>query len=344
MDDTSFTIIQLLLIISIITGVVAWLLRSLLCKALQNPDDKVVLVTGCDTGIGHELARHLESLGFTVFACCLDTSSEGAQRLRVAAGPRLTLVNMDVRSEEHVRHAIHFVRENMPKGEEGLYALINNAGVCVCGEFDWQTMGQIANQVDVNLLGPMRVIKQCLPLLRSGNGRIINVSSVAGLQGYPGLSAYCATKFGLEGFTKVLRSELEKFGIPVVSVQPGDFSKATKLLDNHHFNMNVMWGEMSEENRRQYQDYFVAYHDTVAKLGITGQRRKPLPSLPKSLLVGFEKAILSLQPEKSYLLLPTWTSEIKMLLLNMLPSKLAQRIVSDRYKKTVPKIQMRQNL
>ena len=124
-----------------------WLVRNLLCQALLSPDGKVVLVTGCDTGIGHELARHLESIGFTVFACCLDTSSEGAQRLRMAAGARLTLVNMDVRSEEQVRQAVMFVRENMPKGAEGLYALVNNAGVCVCGEFDWQTTDQIRNQV-----------------------------------------------------------------------------------------------------------------------------------------------------------------------------------------------------
>ena len=123
---------------------------------------------------------------------------------------------------------------------------------------------------------------------------------------------------------------MSKFGISVVSVQPGDFSKATKLLDSHHSNMNLMWGEMPEESRRQYQDYFITYHDTVARLGITGQRRKPLPSLPQSLIRGFERAILTLQPEKSYLLLPTWTSQVRMTLLNLLPAILGQKIVSHR--------------
>ena len=65
-------------------------------------------------------------------------------------------------------------------------------------------------------------------------GRIINVSSVAGLYGYPGLSVYCASKHALEGFSRAMRQEMAKFGVSVITVQPGDFSKATRLLDNHH--------------------------------------------------------------------------------------------------------------
>ena len=64
--------------------------------------------------------------------------------------------------------------------------------------------------------------------------RIVNVSSVAGLYGYPGLSTYCATKHAMEAVSAVLRQELAKFNISVITVQPGDFSKATHLLDNHH--------------------------------------------------------------------------------------------------------------
>ena len=151
----------------------------------------------------------------------------------------------------------------------GLYGLVNNAGICVCGEFEWLTWKQIQRQVEVNLLGTMRVTKYCMPLLKSGQGkefeflkhcsyfrelyckdtnmlpshnklhyfrlgRIINVSSVAGLYGYPGLSVYSATKHALEGYSAALRQECAKFNVNVVTVQPGDFSKATHLLDNHH--------------------------------------------------------------------------------------------------------------
>ena len=76
-------------------------------------------ITGCDTGIGHELARHLDGLGFHVFAGCLDTSSEGAQRLRVECSPFLRLVNMDVTRDDHVKHAIDYIVDNLPAGEQG---------------------------------------------------------------------------------------------------------------------------------------------------------------------------------------------------------------------------------
>ena len=66
------------------------------------------------------------------------------------------------------------------------------------------------------------------------SGRIVNVSSVAGLYGYPGLSTYCATKHAIEAVSSVLRHELVKFDISVVTVQPGDFSKATHLLGTDH--------------------------------------------------------------------------------------------------------------
>ena len=75
-------LLQLLEVGSIIAGLITWLLRSLMCKAKNEVINQAILVTGCDSGIGHELAKHLDSLGFYVFAACLDTSSEGAQRLR----------------------------------------------------------------------------------------------------------------------------------------------------------------------------------------------------------------------------------------------------------------------
>ena len=66
------------------------------------------------------------------------------------------------------------------------------------------------------------------------DARHVNVSSVAGLYGYPGLSTYCATKHAIEAVSSVLRHELVKFDISVVTVQPGDFSKATHLLGTDH--------------------------------------------------------------------------------------------------------------
>jgi len=111
--------VQLVVVGSVAAALVAYLLRQMACKAREDAGGKAVLITGCDAGIGHELARHLDALGVHVFAGCLDTGSEGAQRLRVECSPFLRLVNMDVTRDDHVAHAFDYVAENLPAGELG---------------------------------------------------------------------------------------------------------------------------------------------------------------------------------------------------------------------------------
>ena len=94
-----------------------------------------------------------------------------------------------------------------------------------------QTASNI-NNVNVSMF---LITQACLPLLKSCPGsRLINVTSVASRLPCPGLSVYTATKHALSGFSEVLRLELAKFQVSVVTVQPGDFSKATNLLNDHH--------------------------------------------------------------------------------------------------------------
>ena len=119
MDDIWLVLLQLLVVGSILGILLTYLLRGLVCKATLDVGTKSVLITGCDTGIGHELAKYLDSIGFHVFAGCLDTSSEGAQRLRVECSPFLKLVNMDVTRDDHVQHAVQYVLDNLPAGENG---------------------------------------------------------------------------------------------------------------------------------------------------------------------------------------------------------------------------------
>jgi len=131
---------------------------------------------------------------------------------------------------------------------------------------------------------------------------------------------------------------LVKFDISVVTVQPGDFSKATHLLDNHHRNMNEMWSEMSDGQREEYKEYFIAYHNGVAKTGITGKRIKPLTVLPKNVINGFDKAMLTKVPDNHYLLLPTWHSQLKMTIIGFLPQIFAQKWAAQKYRKALPKV------
>jgi len=339
MSEASDSAISICIAFSVILGVLVWLLRALICRTQLEAEGRAVLITGCDTGIGHEVARHLDSLGCLVFAGCQNTASEGAQRLRVEASPRLQLVNMDVTQPSHVEMAIRYIEESLPQHCSGLWAVINNAGSCVCGEYDWQTMDQVRTQVETNIMGSLTVTKACLPLLKHCPGsRLINVTSVASRQPCPGLSVYTATKHALAGFSEVLRLELAKFQVSVVTVQPGDFSKATNLLNDHHRNMNLMWSEMTDTAREEYKAFFLAYHDTVAASGFTGRRIKPLSVLPPALLRGFETAVLAKVPQTNYTVMPSLVSSVRLAVMDLVPKSWIQSYILRRYSKSIPEV------
>lgn len=91
----------------------------------------------------------------------------------------------------------------------------------VFGEFEWQTKSQIADQINVNLVGTINVTQKFLPLVRSHKSRIVIVCSHCSLESLPGFSIYGATKAGLLAFATSLRVELKKFDVSVVSFIPG---------------------------------------------------------------------------------------------------------------------------
>ena len=100
--------------------------------------------------------------------------------------------------------------------------LVNNAGIVVGGHFADTTVADTVSQVEVNLLAPMRVIHLLLPgMLARRHGHIVNIASVGGLQSNPGIAVYCATKFGVVGFSEALRSELAGTGVQVSVICPG---------------------------------------------------------------------------------------------------------------------------
>ena len=100
--------------------------------------------------------------------------------------------------------------------------LANNAGYGLVGAFEDLSMEEIKSQYETNLFGLIRVTQAVLPTMRKQrSGRIINVSSGAGIFGYPGGSAYVSTKFAVEGLSESIAYELEPFGIKVILIEPG---------------------------------------------------------------------------------------------------------------------------
>ena len=181
-------------------------------------EGKYVLITGASTGIGNACARYLDQLGFSVFAGIRRESDAG--RLSREASKRLTPVFLDVTETESVREACETVRAAV--GDSGLYGLINNAGVAVGGPLEYLSLDRFRSQFDVNVIGQIAMVQQFLPLLRTGQGRIVFMGSIAGRVAWPLIGPYCASKFALEAIADVLRLELRNCNVSVSIVEPGN--------------------------------------------------------------------------------------------------------------------------
>lgn len=185
---------------------------------MSGPSQGAVLVTGTSAGIGRAIALELDRAGWQVFAG-VRKPADGDQ-LRALASPRLTPVIVDVTRADQIAAMITAI-ETALGPERGLTALVNNAGIAIAGPLEFLPMDDIRRTLDVNVIGQLAVIKACLPLLRRGGGRIIQVSSGARNMAMPFLGAYCASKSALGMALATLRRELRSSGIRVIEVLPG---------------------------------------------------------------------------------------------------------------------------
>ncbi|XP_032833823.1 D-beta-hydroxybutyrate dehydrogenase, mitochondrial [Petromyzon marinus] len=223
--------------------------------------DKAVLVTGCDSGFGLSLAQHLHSKGFKIFAGCLlkDKGGDGAKQLEAMKSERLKVVQMNVASDDEVAKAVEFIRSSLPDPEDGLWGVVNNAGISTFGEIEWTPMDTYKNVAEVNLWGIVRTTKACLPLIRRARGRVVNISSMMGRMGNTARSPYCITKFGIEAFSDCLRYEMMRWGVKVSVVEPGNFIAATALYGEDRVKeiADGMWAKMSPQVQSDYtREYF----------------------------------------------------------------------------------------
>uniref|UniRef100_UPI003AB077A6 17-beta-hydroxysteroid dehydrogenase type 2 isoform X1 n=1 Tax=Centroberyx gerrardi TaxID=166262 RepID=UPI003AB077A6 len=183
---------------------------------------RAVLVTGCDSGFGHALAKQLSELGVTVFAGVLDASGPGAQRLKQHGSKHLQVLQLDVTDHSQIEQAHRYICAQV--GEAGLWGLVNNAGILgYTADGEIQPITAYRRCMDVNFLSAVKMCQVFLPLLRSSRGRIVNISSMAGEVPIPMFSAYGASKAALGVFSSVMRLELAGWGVKVATIQPAGF-------------------------------------------------------------------------------------------------------------------------
>lgn len=202
---------------------------------------KTVLITGVSSGIGEATAVALAGAGYRVFG---GVRTPG----KVSSLPGVELVELDVRHDEQVRHAVQEVLEKAGR----IDIVINNAGVSLIGPVEATSDDEAQALFDTNLFGVLRVMRAVLPAMRrQKSGLIVNISSVLGFLPAPFMGLYASSKHALEGLSESLDHEVRGFGVRVMLVEPGFTS--TRLDSN---------GAQVETNIPDYADALT--HTAVA--------------------------------------------------------------------------------
>ncbi|WP_095200524.1 SDR family oxidoreductase [Mesorhizobium carmichaelinearum] len=183
---------------------------------------KVWFITGAGRGMGLDIARAALDAGHQVVATGRNTDKVAGA---VGQSDRLLVVKLDVTSSADAETAAKATIERFGR----IDVLVNNAASFQAGYFEELSPRQMDLQLATSLVGPMNVTRAFLPAMRKqGSGRIISISSTAGLVGYEFCTAYSASKFGLDGWMEALQIEVSPFGIETMIVNPGFFR--TELL------------------------------------------------------------------------------------------------------------------
>lgn len=193
---------------------------------------KIVLITGCSSGIGLFTAIEFAKHGDTVFAGLRDLSKKDVLEAEaLKANVKVNMIQLDISDDSSINDAINKI--NNIHGR--IDVLVNNAGYGYFGSVESTSIEEFKEQFDTDFFGAIRMIHGVLPMMRKQeSGHIINISSVAGFIGFPVVSAYVTCKFALEGLTDCLRQELydddpEK-RIHVIAIEPGVVN--TQFIEN----------------------------------------------------------------------------------------------------------------
>lgn len=192
---------------------------------------KSVVVTGANSGIGLATAIELAGAGYDVIGTVRsDAKAETVRDRASAKGVSVRTVVCDVGDEKSTRTGFAEI-DAMTDG--GPWAVVNNAGFAQAGAVEDVSAQDARYQLEVNLVAPARVAQLVLPGMRArGDGRILNVSSIAGRVSTPLTGWYCASKHGLEALSDALRMEVAQFGVKVILIEPGGFG--TDIWEGGH--------------------------------------------------------------------------------------------------------------
>ncbi|XP_076458086.1 short-chain dehydrogenase/reductase family 9C member 7-like isoform X1 [Babylonia areolata] len=304
--------------LALIVVAVCVTVNVLIRRRRVDSEGKAVLITGCDRGFGHMLAIQLAKLGYRVFAGCLDATGEGAVKL-CKTSSNIEVIQLDVTSDEQVTKARTYVDRQWGNG---LWAVVNNAGVAVFAEAEWCSLEQYQTVMNINWLGTVRVTKAFLPLVRATRGRVVNLSSLAGRVALPGFTSYSSSKFAVIGFSDSLRREMVKFGVRVITIEPSLYRTAIANREVLTRQNSHLWAAAPQEVRHDYGDtYFRAYLAKLAEMLRLASKRT------WEVLDDLEHAVTAEHPYRRYV--PAlFTNQLPADCFSVCPNVLQDRVVT----------------
>ncbi len=251
----------------------------------------VVVITGCSTGIGRELAKTLSEKGYTVVATARKIDS--LKDLTVALK-----LEMDVASSLSIQEAAEAIKSRFGRVD----ILINNAGYAIRGAVEELVDEEVKKMFEVNVFGVIRTIRAFVPIMRDQNeGKIVNIGSIGGKISMPINGSYAATKFALEGLTDALRLEVRPFGIKTILIEPGNIRT------------NFVGTAMKQAGavlKNPYSPY-VKLNSAYGKVMTSLRKHEPGPEVVARVVL---KSIRSKKPRTRYLAAVPLTTRLMLLL------------------------------
>lgn len=174
---------------------------------------ETVLITGCSSGIGRATAEAFLDDGWEVYATARNPAD-----VQTLGDAGCNVATLDVTDDDDIERVVDEIVDDYGHVD----CLVNNAGFAQPGPVEDVPVERVHEQFDVNVYGPLRLIREVLPHMRERElGRIINVSSAVGRISVPGMGIYSGSKFALEGISDALRVEVDPYDIDTVLVEPG---------------------------------------------------------------------------------------------------------------------------
>ena len=271
------------------------------------------MVTGTSTGIGRSCALLLDRLGFRVFAGVRE--ERDGRALMGEASARLTPVVLDVGDGASVGAAAEIVAEALPPGA-GLRGLVNNAGITVTGPLEFLPPEELRRVLEVNVVGQLVATQAFLPLLRRGNGRIVNMGSFNGRVAAPFIGPYCASKFALEGLTDALRLELAPWGVGVSLIEPGSID--TDIWRKYEVYTDWLAGVLPGRAQELYGGAIDAARAAARRRAQTG-----IP--PRAVAGAVARALTAKRPRTRYLV--GWDARLGVALARFVPDRVLDEAI-----------------